>query len=352
MDTFRGCDRPFSPNFECERRAAERRVQLIALAEAVAQLAESCRSRAANPAFGGSVRSAMTVLRSRRTLTHVEEQHLVVGEVPTCLYRPEGSSGLLLLGHGGGHNKDGDRFVRLSRAYVEQTGLAVVCIDAVDHGERKPVASADGLPRGWHSRAIPQMVADWTSVVDHLASVGPPVAYIGFSMGALFGLPTVVSMPTITGAVFVVGGIPDGGWSDNPDLEPNLVGAASKLGSTHVLMLNKDDDELFPAQGVRRLFDSVVARSKELTFWPGSHDDWPPELIAQSTTFLNEHAPELSTPIRSGHADQPAFRDGRPMDDHLVGESPLDNVANRTVAAASTSPGRRVAARRAARAWP
>ena len=48
----------------------------------------------------------------------------------------------------------------------------------------------------------------------------------------------------------------------------------------------------------------------------------------------------------------PAFRDGSPMDDHLVGESPLDDVANRTVAAASTSPGRRVAARRAARAWP
>ena len=134
------------------------------------------------------------------------------------------------------------------------------------------------------------MVADWKSVVDHLASVGPPVAYVGFSMGALFGFPTVVSMPTITAAAFVVGGIPAGGWSDDLDLRPSLTGAASKLGSTHVLMLNKDDDERFPAQGVRLLFDSVVARSKDLMFWPGSHDDWPPEMIARSTTFLKEHA--------------------------------------------------------------
>ena len=225
----------------------------------------------------------------------MEEQHLVVGEVPTRLYRPKGSSGLLLFGHGGGHSKDGDRFVRLSRGYVEQTGLAVVCIDAVDHGERKPVASADGLPRGWHSQTIPQMVADWTSVVDHLASVGPPVAYIGFSMGALFGFPTVVSMPTIAAAVFVVGGIPDGGWSDDEGLEPSLTAAASKLGSTHVLMLNKDNDELFPAQGVELLFASVVARSKELMFWPGSHDDWPTDMLARSTIFLNAHAGALNS---------------------------------------------------------
>lgn len=59
------------------------------------------------------------------------EERLLVGAVPTSLYEPVGARGLLLLGHGGGHGKDGPRFVRLARRYAEKTRLAVVCIDAV-----------------------------------------------------------------------------------------------------------------------------------------------------------------------------------------------------------------------------
>jgi hypothetical protein len=47
------------------------------------------------------------------------------------------------MGHGGGHSKDGPRFMQLARHYAAATGLAVVCIDAVDHGERRP-ADASG----------------------------------------------------------------------------------------------------------------------------------------------------------------------------------------------------------------
>lgn len=225
----------------------------------------------------------------RPTLGHVQEERLSIGEVPTRVYTPAGARGLLLLGHGGGHSKDGDRFVRLCRFYAEQTGLSVVCIDAVDHGERRPIAAVEGLPRAWHSRTTPRMVADWQSVVDHFSSVGPAVAYVGFSMGAVFGIPTVESLPTITAAVFVAGGIPGDDWTDDPDLGPCLTGAASRLGRTHVLMLNKEDDELFPVQQVRLLFDSVGAKSKQLVFTPGSHDDWGPDLIEISATFVKEH---------------------------------------------------------------
>jgi len=239
-----------------------------------------------HPAIGGSPESGGGPYAVRPTVRHVQEERLVIGDVPTRLYTPNDARGLLLLGHGGGHSKDGERFVQLSRRYAEQTGLSVVCIDAVDHGERRPPAPAGGLPRGWHSRTTPRMVADWNSVVDHLSSVGPAVAYVGFSMGALFGFPTVASMPTIAAAVFVVGGIPSGEWSDDPDLGPALTGAASRLSRTDVLMLNKDDDEMFPTQGVRLLFDSVVAKSKKLMSWPGSHDDWSADLIDTSAAFL------------------------------------------------------------------
>jgi pimeloyl-ACP methyl ester carboxylesterase len=223
-------------------------------------------------------------------LGRVHEERLLIGDVPTRIYQPNGARGLLLLGHGGGHGKDGERFVGLSRRYAHQTGLAVVCIDAVDHGERRPEASGEGVPRGWHSRTAPRMVADWQAVGDHLSTVGPAVAYVGFSMGALFGFPTVAAMPTITAAVFVAGGVPGCEWIDDPDLGPCLVHAASRLGHSHVLMLNMSDDELFPTPDVRFLFESVAARSKKLSFWPGRHDDWRPDLLDASAVFVRKHA--------------------------------------------------------------
>lgn len=228
----------------------------------------------------------------------MREERLIIGEVPTRLYDPGDARALLLLGHGGGHSKDGERFVRLSRQYADQTGLAVVCIDAVDHGERRPAAATDRLPSGWHSRAIPRMVADWQRVVADLCSVGPPVAYVGFSMGAMFGLATVASMPTIVAAVFVVGGIPSAGWTDDAELESVLVGAARGLGLAHVLMLNKEEDELFDGDDVRCLFESVAARSKELQFFRGGHDDWGPDLIDASVSFLTEHGASATDPAR------------------------------------------------------
>src|SRR3954467_14583558 len=79
-------------------------------------------------------------------LTNVHEERLELGAVPAKLYTTADAQALLLLGHGGGQSKDAPRFVELARRYVEQTGLAVVCIDAVDHGERKPPAATADLP--------------------------------------------------------------------------------------------------------------------------------------------------------------------------------------------------------------
>ena len=104
----------------------------------------------------------------------MHEERIDSGGVPARLYDPGGATGVLLLGHGGGQSKDGERFVRLARAYAEGTGLAVVCMDAVDHGERAPKAgTSTGLPPRWHSTAIGPMVADWQRMADALASIGP-----------------------------------------------------------------------------------------------------------------------------------------------------------------------------------
>src|SRR5690606_38927200 len=115
----------------------------------------------------------------------------VVGDIPMQLYRPAGAEAVLLFGHGGGHSKDSPRFVRLARRFANETGLAVACIDAVDHGERRTLATGGGIPAGWHSGALDRMVNDWKSVATAFEAIGPAIAYVGFSMGVIFGIPTV-----------------------------------------------------------------------------------------------------------------------------------------------------------------
>jgi pimeloyl-ACP methyl ester carboxylesterase len=219
----------------------------------------------------------------------VLEERIETDGIPGKLYSPQGAEGLLLLGHGGAQSKDSDRFAALSRFYAEGTGLAVVCIDAVDHGERGPVVTGGPLPGEWHSNSIGPMVRDWVETAEALSWIGPPIAYVGFSMGAIFGVPTVGSLASIKAAVFVVGGIPAGGGIQDPPLRPLLLNAASKLVHTQVLMVNKTQDEIFPVVGVHELFDAIPGPNKRLMFWEGKHDDWPTEAIDYTVAFINSH---------------------------------------------------------------
>jgi pimeloyl-ACP methyl ester carboxylesterase len=217
----------------------------------------------------------------------MREERLEIGGIPTRLYEPDGSSGLLLLGHGGTQSKDAPRFVDLCRQYAAGTGLAVVCIDAVDHGDRRPAEASPGLPARWHSSAAPQMTEDWVAVANGLAGIGPAIAYVGFSMGAIFGLCAAAALPDVGSLVLVVGGIPVG-WNDDPPLRLLLLNAAQGLRTQRVLMINKSDDKLFPVPEVHNLFDALGTPRRQLMFWPGNHDDWPPDAIRLSIDFLNQ----------------------------------------------------------------
>jgi pimeloyl-ACP methyl ester carboxylesterase len=219
----------------------------------------------------------------------MREERIDTGGVPSRLYDPGGARGVLLFGHGGGHSKDGERVVRMCRRYADQTGLAVVCIDAVDHGERKPNGVSEGLPARWHSTATAQMIEDWQNTVDGLAWIGPAVAYVGWSMGMIFGAPTVASLPSVKAAVFGAGGIPSGPWIDDPPLRAMLLDAALELAHPQVLMLNMTQDQLFRTDDTHCFFDAIPGRSKRLMFWESDHDDWPAEAIRHSVDFINEH---------------------------------------------------------------
>lgn len=219
----------------------------------------------------------------------MREERIENERVPGRLYDPGGARGLLLFGHGGAHSKDSERFVRMCRTYAEETGLAVVCIDAVDHGERKPQGATADVPPRWHSNTAGQMVADWQKTAAALSSIGAAVAYVGFSLGMIFGAPTAASMATIKAAVFGVGGIPTGPWIEDPPLRAMLLGAASRLEHPQILMLNKTQDDVFPTAGTHEFFDAIPGDKKRLMFWEGDHDTWPPEAIRHSVDFINHY---------------------------------------------------------------
>lgn len=223
----------------------------------------------------------------------MREERLETAGVPFKLYEPGNPNGLLLLGHRGGSGKDDPRIVEHAHRLADTTGMAVVCIDAPAHGERRPTTSEVTANREVVAATVtgPQdvTVADWNAVVASLRGLGPPVAYVGFSMGAMMGLATIAAFPTVTTAVLWAAGLPPPTPSDDtlpPGAGP-FVAALSGLGHADVLMINMSEDSAFPPPLAIRLFSTLEARTKRLMLWPGDHDSEPSEAVEATIGFLN-----------------------------------------------------------------
>jgi hypothetical protein len=212
----------------------------------------------------------------------MREERIDTGGVPAKLYDPGDAGGLLLFGHGGGHSKDGERVVRMCRRYADQTKLAVVCIDAVDHGERKPNGVSTGLPARWHSTATEQMIEDWQNTVEGLASIGPAAV-----RRVVHGNDFRRTNRRVTAQY--EGRSVRSRWPTGWDIQALLLAAASKLAHPQVLMLNMTQDQLFRTDDTHCFFDAIPGRRKRLMFWESDHDDWPAEAIRLSVDFINEH---------------------------------------------------------------
>jgi hypothetical protein len=219
----------------------------------------------------------------------VREERIDVDGVPARVYQPREARGLLFLGHGGASSKDDERFVALGRQYAEGTGLAAVCMDVVGHGERRVAAAPPATPDTivpWILSKVEQTVADWQAIAAALTSVGPPVAYAGFSMGMLLGVPIVLAIPEIKAIVFGVGGVPTGLEGGSVMLD-----YAGRLGDRQVLMLNMTHDSAFPPAGALEFFEAIPGRRKRIMFWEGDHLGLPAEAIRLSVDFIVARSP-------------------------------------------------------------
>ena len=242
----------------------------------------------------------------------VREYRVETDGVPGRVFEPPAPRGLLLLGHRGTHGKDDAFYVDLGRLLASECGLAVACIDAPCHGERKPNSGDPAADDAAVLHAVvsgaDQTAGDWEATAMALSAFGPPIAMMGFSMGALVGLVTAARLPSIRALVLGVAGVPAfavQGKRDPGSTTPQLRAAAA-LGDVDVLMLNMTRDEVCPPAGVLELFEAIPGVRKRLTFWEGDHDHVPPELVGYALDSLRRSLGDVLT----GRAQVPNRRKG------------------------------------------
>ncbi len=226
----------------------------------------------------------------------VRTQHLWIEgfegrRVPGLVLVPEDAQGqrpAVLLGHGAGMSKDEPMMLRIARWLVRLEGWAVTLIDGPVNGERR---SGDGTDVGRKARealirreTYHEMTVDWQRTVDacgELPNVGNErIAYLGFSMGTVLGVPAVASEARIRCAAFAVGGI----LGD----QPNLLSDAAAQITRPTLQINQSEDELFSREAAFRLFDAL-AGPKRIIFHPGLHSGIPREGMERVREFLHAH---------------------------------------------------------------
>jgi dienelactone hydrolase len=184
-----------------------------------------------------------------------------------------------------GHGKDNSRkaqYVKGAAMLWGPRGISVVAADAPRHGDRAgevpEVASVD-------PDLLVQWVRDHRMLIDAVrARVGDrvPVGYVGFSMGAVFGVHLIATDDRISAAALVVGGSPRVSIPERFEMTDDLAvmvaetdpeSAAGRICPRPVLMLNADEDEVFSRRSAFALYDALRP-PKEVTFLPGRHSEW------------------------------------------------------------------------------
>ena len=212
----------------------------------------------------------------------------------------------MLAGHGGHENKRGEHLLPFARSFVRHLGVAVVAIDAPEHGDRMsdPVASEQrrqlllehmernekSLPtlsedeREQATAHVSKHVIEWRALIDDLQTddrwAQGPFGWWGFSMGTSHGVPVVAQESRISCAILGMNALRAG--------EDRLAEQAASI-SVPVLFLIQADDEFFTRDEAIALYDAIGSKEKTLHMNPGGHTEVPAFELDSFENFFRRH---------------------------------------------------------------
>lgn len=223
----------------------------------------------------------------------IEAFRIPTPDVPGLLFVPPGTDPLplVLLGHGAHLGKDDEMMQILCRSFARGVPAAVAVIDCPGHGERRPeheVEYLEGVTRGMGDPGVhAQLAGEWTRVADAARAMEPRIdsrsAYVGFSMGSIFGASIVHRLPFVQAVVLALGGFVDD--ARVPGANALIAKGLAALGDREVLMLSMTRDESFPFAEAVRAFE-MIPGPKRMLVHSGGHVDIPGEAVRHAAQFL------------------------------------------------------------------
>jgi dienelactone hydrolase len=196
----------------------------------------------------------------------------------------------LLGGHGLYGSKDAPYLKGAARRWTKDA-VQTIIPDLPFHGDR----TVDGMApeQAMTPHAVQRAMGDFSRTVDFVKSrpqtAALPLAFVGFSMSTMLGVPFVAADDRIDASAFVVGGSQmETVFNNDPQMPEPIkeqlaaLDPATYAGGTHgrpVLMMNAHQDEAFSRKSAMDLFDAFGS-PKMLTFFEGTHVVWPhPKLV-------------------------------------------------------------------------
>jgi predicted esterase len=223
----------------------------------------------------------------------IEPRPIPTPGVPGLLFTPDGDGPfpLVLLGHGAHLGKDDEMMHILCRSFARGIPAAVAIIDCPGHGARRPehdVEYLEGVTRNMGDPAVHAQLADeWTATARAARAtdgrIDDRTAYVGFSMGSIFGASIVYRMPFVGPVVLALGGFVDD--ERLPGANALIAAGLAALGDREVLMLSMTRDESFPFNDAIRAFE-MIPGPKRMLVHSGGHVDIPGEAVRHAAQFL------------------------------------------------------------------
>jgi dienelactone hydrolase len=230
--------------------------------------------------------------------------------VPAHLFQPRAPRAgrpAVILQHGANTSKD-DFYIQAPARRWAAGGWTVLAIDLAEHGERivgEPLEPMKRRRLAMKPEFVARGVSDLQRGVDLLGTIpgvdSARLGFVGFSLGGMLGTVFVAREPRVRAAAIVIAGSfaytrywERGATDDERARRRAAAGAtdpaffADAIAPRPLLMVNTEDDPVFPREAVQTLFDAA-REPKELRWHPGTHHQWGGAVYRDVLHFLERH---------------------------------------------------------------